>query len=294
MGSWAIMALNAALAVSCCFVVARIVTEIGAEALEPLALEAPRPRRSPEEAQQSLAAMPALILERNFFGAQLAGEVQVAEIEIQEPLTATKLPLRLLGTAAATDLRRSRAAIEDEKTRDHMVVGVGDRLEGHSRVRVEAIERTRVILDNAGRREELALHEGEPVRPRPAARPTPRPSRRAARANRVNDRLEALAGDDGQGLSRLLSQARIVPHYVEGEMLGMKIDAIQANSLFERAGLENGDVIVEVNGIVIDRPESASAIFDELASAEAIDIAALRGDSPINMSADADDLMEQE
>jgi len=294
MGSWAIMALNAALAVGCCFVVARIVTAIGAEALEPV----PTPtlaRQATESDSPISTALPSTILDRNLFGAQLAGEVQIVEQKIEEPLTATKLPLRLLGTAAASEPGISRAAIEDEKTKKHMVVGVGDPLEGYARVRVDAIERTRVILDNAGRPEELALFEDRPRPPPPTRRTAARAARRASpRANRVNDRLQALAGADGQGLSRLLSQARIVPHYIDGEMMGMRIDAIQSDSLFERAGLENGDVIVEVNGIVIDRPESASAIFDELGSAEAIDIAALRGDAPINVSALADELMEQE
>jgi type II secretion system protein C len=297
MASWAIMALNAGLAVASCFVVARTVTQIGAEALEPVALQPLPPARV--EGETGSAAAPSFILQRNLFGAQLAGDAPPPPPEEElEPLTETKLPLRLLGTAAATEEERSRAAIEDEKQRKHMVVAVGDRIEGHGRVRVTAIERTRVILDNAGRPEELRLHEDDP---RPAvrtARPVNRQTRRAARANarssRMNDRLEALAGKDGQGLSRLLSQARIVPHYVDGEMQGMKIDAIKSESLFERVGLVDGDVITEVNGIVIDRPEAASAIFDELASAEAIEIAGLRGDSPINMSANADELMEQE
>lgn len=293
MGSWAIMALNAALAVGCSFVVARIVTAVGAEALEPV----PTPtlaRHTTESDSPIRAALPSAILDRNLFGAQLAGEVQIVEQKIEEPLTVTKLPLRLLGTAAASDDRISRAAIEDEKTKKHMVVAVGDPLEGYARVRVDAIERTRVILDNDGRPEELALFEDQPRPARPARSAARTPRRAPPRAERVNDRLKALAGDDGQGLSRLLSQARIVPHYIDGEMMGMRIDAIQSGSLFERAGLENGDVIVEVNGIVIDRPESASAIFDELASAEAIEIAALRGDAPINVSAVADELMEQE
>ncbi|MBW2501234.1 MAG: hypothetical protein JRF61_28460 [Deltaproteobacteria bacterium] len=292
------MALNAALAAGSCFAVARVVTQIGAEALEPVDVTAPPPARI-EDAGPQHAAAPSMILERNLFGAQLAGDVQVEEepTQVEEPLTETKLPLRLLGTAAASEVERSRAAIEDEKTRKHMVVAVGDRLEGHSRVRVEAIERTRVILENAGRREELLLFEGEPRVPNQPARRAARQARRAQRdksRNRASERLDALAGKDGQGISRLLSQARIVPHYDEGEMVGMKIDAIKANSLFQQVGLENGDVITQVNGILFDRPEAASAIFDELTSADAIEIAALRGDATINMSADAADLVQEE
>ena len=295
MGAWLIMAVNGALLGACCYLVANIVTQIGAEALEPDPSEAVSARI--ELAEDGPSAAPSLILDRNLFGAQLTGDVQTAGNESDEPLTATKLPLRLLGTAAATREERSRAAIEDEKTRKHMIVAVGDRLEGHARVRVTRIERTRVILDNAGRPEELALHEDQPRGPRNArssrksqqARRKPRPTREES----LNARLDALSGKDGQGISRILSSARIVPFYDEGEMRGMKVDAIKADSLFEKIGFQNGDIITEVNGIVIDRIESTNAIFDEFATADAIETAVLRGDKTLTMSATAAELMEQ-
>lgn len=297
MGSWAIKGLNFVLFGGCCFLVAKVVTQIGAEALEPGPLDtASRSQPVAEESQQRRAA-PSVILDRNLFGAQLAGDAQ-ARVETREPLTKTKLPLRLLGTAAATREDRSRAAIEDEKTRKHMVVAIGDRIVGHTRVRVDAIERTRVILDNAGKPEELVLFEDQPARVvKPASRPTQQARRRPSRrSGGVNDRLKQLQGSDGDGISRLLSQARIVPHYDQdapGELLGMAISAIKPDSLFESAGLQDGDVITEVNGIVIDRQEATGAVFQELMNSETIEISALRGDSAIKLSADAADLMEQ-
>jgi general secretion pathway protein C len=292
------MALNAALLGGCCFVVANIVTQIAGEAIEPDALDAHDASRQERPEGQQAAASPSVILDRNLFGAQLSGETQVIETTQDEPLTKTKLPLRLLGTAAATEDTRSRAAIEDEKTRKHMVVAIGDSIEGHNRVRVDAIERTRVILDNAGRPEELLLFEDQPrPAPRVAARPKREARRRPAGANsRVQDRLKKLAGGDGDGIAKLLSQARISPQYDEsgqGAVLGMKVEAIKQGSLFETAGLKDGDVITEINGIVIDRQEATSAVLDELLNAETIEIAADRGGSSIQLSAEAADLMEQ-
>jgi S1-C subfamily serine protease len=60
-------------------------------------------------------------------------------------------------------------------------------------------------------------------------------------------------------------------------MLGMKVDSIKPDSMFEKIGLENGDVITEVNGIVVDRLESTSAIFDEFGSAEKLSVTTMRG-----------------
>jgi type II secretion system protein C len=294
MGAWLIMAVNGALLGACCYLVADVVTQIGSEALDPGPIHA-GPQRV-EQIANNRAAAPSVILERNLFGAQLTGDAQIADDEVaNEPLTATKLPLRLLGTAAANVQERSRAAIEDEKTRKHMIVAVGDRLVGHSRVRVSGIERTRVILDNAGRPEELLLHEDDPKR-------RPKPTQRSRQARRtpakekqdsLTDRLKALSGNDGQGISRILSSARIVPHYEDGKMQGMKVDAIKSDSIFQKIGFQNGDIITEVNGIVIDRLEATSAIFDEFAEADSIETRVRRGNETLTMSADAAELMEQ-
>jgi general secretion pathway protein C len=297
MGSWAIMALNAALLGGCCFLVANIVTQVAGEAIEPDAIDTSGGARQERPENQQASASPSVILDRNLFGAQISGQTQVVETT-DEPLTRTKLPLRLLGTAAASEDTRSRAAIEDEKTRKHMVVAVGDTIQGHNRVRVDGIERTRVILDNAGRPEELLLFEDQP---RPAPRVAARPKREARRrptgaTAAVQDRLKKLSGNDGDGIAKLLSQARISPHYAEngqGGVLGMKVEAIKQGSVFETAGLKDGDVITEINGIVIDRQEATSAVLDELLNAETIEIAAERGGSSIQLSADAADLMEQ-
>jgi general secretion pathway protein C len=290
------LAVNGALLGACCFQVASVVTQISSEALEPSPIEPTIPARIERNAD-TLADIPNAILERNLFGAQLEGDAQVTDVATNEPLTATKLPLRLLGTAAANQEARSRAAIEDQKTKKHMVVAVGDRIEGHGRVRVTAIGRTRVILDNAGRSEELVLHEDDPSRQAPkrarrTAKRAPRVPAREARES-LNSRLEALAGDDGEGIARLLSSARVVPYYADGEMQGMKVDKIEANSAFQRLGLQDGDVITEVNGIVVDQLEATNAIFEEIATADAIEIGALRGEETIKMSASSDELMEQ-
>jgi type II secretion system protein C len=298
MGPWLIKALNFMLLGASCYLVADAVTEIGGEALEPPPLqnEVVRPAESTEAALVS----PNAILDRNLFGAQLAGEVQLnaAPDESEAELEETKLPLRLLGTAAATDTFRSRAAIQDEKLRKHLVVGIGDEIEGHTRVRVKDIQRTRVVLDNRGKLEELLLHEDGPrVAAAPPRRPTPgaRQARRAPDRASMGDRLAQLKGADGQGLSRILSSARIVPEYdpSNGEMLGMKVDAIKADSLLQKVGLLNGDVITEVNGIVVDRLEATSAIFEELATADEINVAATRGQEAVFLSASANEVMEQ-
>jgi len=301
MGPWLIKALNLVLLGASCYLAAHVLTEVGAEALEPPPIQPEAQRVS--SPTQTLPADPDAILARNLFGAQLAGETPADGAEETdsglEDLEATQLPLKLLGTAASTDPERSRASIEDTKNRTNLVVAIGDRVEGHKRVRVKNIDRRRVVLDNAGKLEELALDENGdgPAMPRQRARRPSRSPRRNATASRetLNDRLAKLNGQDGQGLSKILSSARIVPHYGEdGQMAGMKVDAIKSDSLLQKVGLLNGDVITEVNGISVDRLDATGAIFEELSSAEEIDVAATRNGQTVFLTADAEEITDTE
>ena len=53
----------------------------------------------------------------------------------------------------------------------------------------------------------------------------------------------------------------------DGEFIGVEVSAIKPGSLFERAGLESGDVITELNGIEIDSPAKSAAVLQEFARA---------------------------
>ncbi len=292
MGPWVIKGVNLLLVVASCYLAADMVTAVGGEALEPPPVQVEV--RRPTDAAATRTVSHATILDRNLFGAKLASDVPVAdEIDDAEPLTKTKLPLKLLGTAASNNDKLSRASIENQKSRKSVVVAIGDKLEGLKRVRVKGIERARIILDNAGKLEELALYEDDGKQP--ARNPAPR--RQARRRpteprDTLNDRLAKLNGDDGQGISRLLSSARIVPHYAEdGSMLGMKVDAIKDDSLFQKVGLQNGDIITEVNGVVVDRLEATSRIMNELSTAQDLVLAYERNGQILSYQGSPDELM---
>jgi type II secretion system protein C len=282
---------NAALTVLCCWLGAGILAAISGEILAPpvpetfvAAASAPGPDRTWQTRQA--------ILDRNLFNARLLGE----ETEpVAEDLAATKLPLKLLGTAAAGDDRQSWAAVEDQEKRQHLVVRVADRLQG--KAEVVRIERGRIVLRNGGRLEELALEDengagaavaGGAVRTSATqstdarGRKYGRPERRAAMeargeagANSPVERVQRLA-QDRFGVSRddvqsvasnpaaLFSQARILPKYQDGKMMGVQLNAIQSGSLFEQIGIVDGDTITELNGIQITSQQESAAVLRQL------------------------------
>lgn len=226
------------------------------------------------------------ILDRNLFGAKLAGVQAVVEIDQSEiDLEETKLPLKLLGTIAGETAEVSSAAILDESTRKHQVVFVGNTLRNHARVEVVGIDRMRVVLQNGPKREELRLHEDQPVakaanigaRPKPKPRRRPR-SRNSARNSprdepKLVQQMETIQQrTGGRSPANLFSQARIVPKYDNGAMVGIQLNDIESGSLYEKIGLSDGDVITSLNDIKIDNASASAKILTEFTEAEAFTV----------------------
>ena len=125
-----ILSANAALVILCCFLASGIIAEITAAFLAPdgagtdpsAAAAADSPRGSTDRQ---------IILTRNLFNVStLSPTLATDEDVVYEK---TKLPLRLLGTAAAPDPAHSWAAIEDLETKAHLVVRVDQEIKGGAR-----------------------------------------------------------------------------------------------------------------------------------------------------------------
>jgi general secretion pathway protein C len=206
------------------------------------------------------------ILARNLFNASTLAP-QTPIVDPEEELEATKLPLTLLGTAASDVPELSWAAIdESQQTR---VVRPKDGL-ANGRATVVRIERRRVVLDEGGALRELNLAEedgpaGAPAPLRAAARANPR---RPARAPAPPVDATAVPAPSGRTPAQLFQDARILPKYTEGQMVGVQISSIKPGGVFEKMGLQDGDVITELNGIRIDSPEQSSKILLQLTSTE--------------------------
>lgn len=195
-----------------------------------------------------------------------------------EELAESKLQIRLIGTAAASDPAFSLAAVEDLRSRDRLVVRANDTLSG---ARVVRIERKRVVLDNHNRLEAITLDEEETPRAasstqrrQPAAkkgRAARRPQKRgvADQVRRLTAQAESAKRPVQQRPQSVLTQARIVPRYGEGgELTGLELSAIKPGSLLENAGFQNKDLVVAVNGSRVDDPAQGLKSFRTLGQAQ--------------------------
>ncbi len=271
MSRTAIWLANGALVVLCCFLAARILTEFAAGALAPVPAQAAPPPPTAAPMQRGWEDRQ-VIITRALIGNADAKPAEVPEIDEQEKLEKTALNLTLLATVAGAKAY-SWAAVEDRDARETLVVRVDDKLK--DRAEVVSIERRRIVLRNAGRLEELALDDEGPPAPRRTARAARR-NPRTREPQRVAPNRFALARSDVQKVAKnpaqLFSQARILPKYENGKMKGVQLNAIKSGSLFEQIGIENGDIIVEFNGIQITNQQDSAKVLRELTQAEEFDV----------------------
>ncbi|HME70532.1 MAG TPA: type II secretion system protein GspC, partial [Myxococcota bacterium] len=269
MGRIAIWIANTGLGVLCCFLLSRPILFI----LESLLLPSPTVELTPQTGTTPIARLRddrQVILRRNLFNVStLAVGGALSE---EEALEATKLPLRLLGTAASVDARLSWAAVEDLETHQHTVVRIDDVL--RQQAKVVRIERRRIVLENGARREELALEKGAGVGiTTTAAAGGSDPN---MRVKRLADNRFAVARSDVENAARnpatLFSQARILPKYENGQMVGVQLNSVQPGSLFEQIGIQSGDTVTTFNGVRIDRPEQSANLLRELTEAHSFNV----------------------
>jgi general secretion pathway protein C len=69
-----------------------------------------------------------------------------------------------------------------------------------------------------------------------------------------------------------MTQVRVRPYFRRGKPEGLIVSQIQANSVFAKLGLMNGDVIASVNGKQMSSPEEAFQFYNSLKSGGEVSI----------------------
>jgi general secretion pathway protein C len=229
-----------------------------------------------------------VILERNLFGDE---PLQAAAAPAGgSEATAGPLDLRLRGTAKVDDL--GYAVIEDVAAARQEVFVVGERVfDGPQLVDVRPGV---AILLGGGRTQTLEIAEA-------AAGDAGQAARERATGNGRGRRADALDGIRQTGenaflvdrrevehsienLNQIATQMRAVPFMRDGATVGFRVFNIRRNSVFDRMGLRNGDVIQRVNGVDLDSPTKALALLEDVQTSQEIRVDLVRGDAPSTLT----------
>jgi general secretion pathway protein C len=186
------------------------------------------------------------------------------------------LQYELVGTIAGPELF-SVAFLRHKETQKIEGFRIGDPVGGG--ILVEVLRGSVKIL-RGGNIEELSLAEtplltstAEPINPTPLPPTpslfTPEPPEPDLDVRQEGDRFildrrqfQSVVSDFGP----LLTQARVIPYFQEGKIIGYKIFAIKEGSIYEKIGLREGDILFSINGLRVDSPEKALQLFQQLRS----------------------------
>jgi general secretion pathway protein C len=80
-----------------------------------------------------------------------------------------------------------------------------------------------------------------------------------------------------ENINQLLTQARALPYMEQGKTVGFRISEIVPGSLYEKIGLQNGDVIQKINSQDVDDPAKFFQMYQSLREERNITIDLIRG-----------------
>lgn len=96
-------------------------------------------------------------------------------------------------------------------------------------------------------------------------------------ANTVVLTRDEITQNTGQGLSKLINTVRIAPSIAGGNVEGFKVFSITKNSLFDKIGLQEGDVVLQINDQKLDNPTKGMVIYESLQYENQIEFTIKRG-----------------
>ena len=229
------------------------------------------------------------IVERNIFCSQCRGE----PLATTAPATSirTDLPLTLVAIMYAPpplDVAWTVAVVRDEDDLSLRVLGVKGTVRD---ARVVDIGQTRLHLEHNGKIEYLDLLEPSgkhltrlEVGARtsdPLAAELDRGIRQIGTHSYEIQRATLQAALDN--MNAVTASARIIPEIHDGLAAGFRLYSVRREGPLARLGLQNGDVLVAINGLALTSPQAGLEAYAKLRSASHVSLGLERNGSPITL-----------
>ncbi|WP_158771900.1 type II secretion system protein GspC [Paraglaciecola sp. L1A13] len=259
------------------------------------AIETPTMRANPITGETNNALDLNALKRLNLFGDFQAGPA-VEQTVTDAP--ETRLNLTLTGVVTSSVKEQGAAIIENKGSQE--TYGLGDKIIG-TNATLREVFRDRVIIRNGVVNETLMLDgidydEANNKRSTPASR-----RKTPVSAPAPVQRDVVTLSDDVIDATRMLQQQpanftefiSVAPHNQNGELQGYRVSPGKKPELFQAAGLKNGDVITDINGLNLTDPQQAVEAMGELRQAQSLQITVSRDNELLTLFLDLPDA-EQE
>ncbi len=223
------------------------------------------------------------LLGSGLFGVAAKETVQQAlPVEVDAP--DTTLSLTLTGILSREGDPNGQAIISANRGQEK-TYQIGQAIDSANGTTLHSVFADRVLLNRGDRLETLRLPKDLLANAGPAPRvATPVMAPAAASGN------DTLRNVISQNASRLTDIVRLAPHVQEGKVVGFRVNPGRDRESFEALGLLPGDIVTDINGVVLDDPSRGLAAFEALGEATMANVTVLREGTPTVLVIDTSQL----
>lgn len=213
-------------------------------------------------------------------GSHLFGKTStVASAPAPSKAPVTKLNLVLRGVLAANPDSLAAAIIATGKGGKEEVYSIGDTIQRG--VKLSEIHDAHVIIDRQGRQEKLELIKSVGLSGADISRKHPKTTRTTGTPGTLKDiRSEIMKNPTSFG-----EYALPVVVKQNGKQVGYRLKPQKKGQLLTQHGLQASDIITEINGVKLDKPQNGIKALRELSTASQVNLMVKRGNSvvPLNI-----------
>ena len=216
--------------------------------------------------------------------ANVFGVSEKAIVQKQSKVPETRLNLSLKGLLAATPMTMASAIIAQGKNGKEDIYGIGDKMPGG--VIVKEIYPEYVVLERNGQLETLRLQKISGVpNISSSAKPYGRNGGRSATGS-PGEALKQIRGDILKNPASFGDYALPVVVKENGKQIGYRLQPQQKGQLLSEIGIQTNDVITQINGVKLDKPQNGISALRKLSTAKNLNIVVKRNgaDVPLNIS----------
>ena len=212
----------------------------------------------------------------------------------------TDLPLKLWGTIYAGDVSLGIAMVENTQRKTTNSFMVGDSLMGDAVL--QEVHQEKIIIKRGGRLEYLDIAKTELHRSlrrkkagkipsssssdtiAPIATEPPPPNFKEEGFERKEREISMSQAYRAKLLTteftKVLQDAKATPNMVDGELKGFVLTRIRKDSIYEKAGLQNEDIVEEINGVPLTDVSQSIKLLNSLRNESEIEVRVIRGGVP--------------
>lgn len=216
---------------------------------------------------------------RKLTSANIFGVSDKVTVQKQTKAPETRLNLTLKGVLAAIPMQRASAIIAQGKSGKEDIYGVGDKIPGG--VLIKEIHPEYVVLDRNGQLETLKLQKISGIANIKSGNKPYLRSNKSPGAALKEIRSSILKDPTSFGDYALPVVVR-----ENGKQVGYRLQPQKKGALLSELGVQSTDVITQINGIKLDKPQNGIMALRKLSTAKTLNIVVKRNGAevPLNIT----------